>query len=121
MEIDFLHRNIFSIDWATVLFVLTFATIVVTRITFPNRFDDFVKMAFSNKYLSTYRDSNNMKSSFTISMFFVQMISLSLFVHYIISLAGFSDLHSFTFYARILSILIFFVLLKYFVEIIIAF
>ncbi|SEH82260.1 protein of unknown function [Paenimyroides aquimaris] len=120
MEIDFLHRNIFSIDWATVLFVLTFATIVVTRITFPNRFDDFVRLAVSNKYLSTYRDSNNMKSGFTISMFFVQMISLSLFVHYIVSLTGYSQLSDFTVYLRILSILMFFVLVKYFIEKIIA-
>ncbi len=120
MEIDFLDRNNFSIDWATVLFIITFATIVITRLTFPNRFDDFIKLGFSNKYLSTYRDSNNMKSSFTISMFFVQMVSLSLFVHYIISLIGYSDLHSFPFYIRILSILIFFVLVKYFVEKIIA-
>lgn len=120
MELYFLDRNNFSIDWATVLFVITFATIVVTRITFPNRFDDFIKLAFSNKYLSTYRDSNNMKSSFTIALFFVQMVSLSLFIHYIISLTGFSHLSSFPTYARILSILMFFVLVKYFIEKIIA-
>jgi len=120
MEIDFLDRNNFSLDWATVLFTITFAAIVITRITFPNRFEDFIKLAFSNKYLSTYRDSNNMKSGFTISMFFVQMVSLSLFVHYIISLTGFSNLNYFPTYLRILSILLFFVLVKYFVEKIIA-
>src|SRR5690606_9390181 len=120
MEIDFLHRNIFSIDWATVLFVLTFAAIVITRVTFPNRFDDFLRLAVSNKYLSTYRDSNNMKSGFTISMFFVQMISLSLFIHYIVSLTGYSQVSNFAAYLRILSILVFFVLVKYFLEKIIA-
>ena len=120
MEIEYLNRNNFSIDWATVLFILTLATIVINRITFPNRFEDFIKLAFSNKYLSTYRDSNNMKSSFTISMFFVQMISLSLFIHYIISATGITALNDFVSYARILSILMFFVLVKYFVEKIIA-
>src|SRR5690606_39672812 len=84
MEIDFLNRYNYSFDWATVLFVLTFATIVVTRLTFARRFEDFIKLAVSNKYLSTYRDTNNLKSGFTISMFFVQMVSLSLFVHYFI-------------------------------------
>ena len=120
MEIDFLNRNNFSIDWATILFVLTFATIVYTRITFRNRFDDFMRLAFSNKYLSTYRDTNNMKSGFTISLFFVQMVSLSLFIHYIISLTNLTSLDSFPTYLRILSILIFFVLVKYFIEKIIA-
>lgn len=120
MEIDFLNRYNYSFDWATVLFVLTFATIVVTRLTFARRFEDFIKLAVSNKYLSTYRDTNNLKSGFTISMFFVQMVSLSLFVHYIISLTGFTALHSFSTYLRILSILMFFVLVKYFLEKIIA-
>ena len=120
MEIDFLNRYNYSFDWATVLFVLTFATIVVTRLTFARRFEDFIKLAVSNKYLSTYRDTNNLKSGFTISMFFVQMVSLSLFVHYFISLTGFTALHSFSTYLRILSILMFFVLVKYFLEKIIA-
>ena len=120
MEIDFLNRYNYSFDWATVLFVLTFATIVVTRLTFARRFEDFIKLAVSNKYLSTNRDTNNLKSGFTISMFFVQMVSLSLFVHYFISLTGFTALHSFSTYLRILSILMFFVLVKYFLEKIIA-
>lgn len=120
MEIDFLNRNDFSVDWATLLFVVTFAAIVITRNAFPNRFEDFTKLAFSNKYLSTYRDTNNMKSTFNISMFFVQMVSISLFLHYIISLANFSELNSFRSYVRILSVLLFFVLVKYFIEKIIA-
>lgn len=120
MEIDFLNRNYLSVDWATIMFVITFATIVVTRITFPNQFAEFIRLGFSNKYLKIYRDTNNMKSGFTVSMFFVQMISLSLFIHYIISLAGHEELDSFRSYIRILAILIFFVLVKYFVEKIIA-
>ena len=120
MEIVFLNRYNYSLDWATILFVLTFAAIVVTRLTFARRFEDFIKLAVSNKYLSTYRDSNNLKSGFTISMFFVQMISLSLFLHYIISLTGAVTLNHFPTYLRILSILMFFVLVKYFLEKIIA-
>lgn len=120
MEIEFLQRNIISLDWVTALLVVTLATVVVNRLTFPNRFDDFIKLAFSNKYLSTYRDSNNMKSGFTISMFFVQMVALSLFIHYIISLSGYTNLGYFPAYLRVLSILLFFVLVKYFLEKIIA-
>lgn len=117
---QFLNRNPLSVDWATILFVLTFAAIVITRSTFPNRFGEFLRLATSNKYLSTYRDTNNMKSGFTVSLFFVQMVSLSLFVHYIISLLGYADLDSFRSYGRILSVLLFFVLVKYFLEKIIA-
>ena len=69
MEIDFLNRNNYSTDWATVLFVLTFATIVVTRLTFARRFEDFVRLAVSNKYLSTYRDTNNLKVVLPLACF----------------------------------------------------
>jgi len=120
MEIEFLHRNPLSADWATVLFVLTFAAIVITRNTFPVRFSEFLRLGISNKYLSVYRDTNNMKSGFTISMFFVQMVSLSMFVHYIISLFGHTELDSFRSYIRVISVLTFFVLVKYFLEKIVA-
>lgn len=120
MEIEFLHRNPLSADWATVLFVLTFAAIVITRNTFLVRFSEFLRLGISNKYLSVYRDTNNMKSGFTISMFFVQMVSLSMFVHYIISLFGHTELDSFRSYIRVISVLTFFVLVKYFLEKIVA-
>ena len=60
MEIDFLNRNYLTVDWATLIFVITFATIVITRITFPNQFAEFIRLGFSNKYLKIYRDTNNM-------------------------------------------------------------
>ena len=120
MEIEFIHRDPLSVDWATLLFVLTFAVIVVTRNAFPVRFSEFIRLGGSNKYLSVYRDANNMKSGFTISMFVVQMISLSFFVHYVLNLFGHSQLDSLISFVRILSILVFFVLIKYFIEKIIA-
>lgn len=120
MEIDFLHRNLSSLDWVTVLLVITFTAIVITKTTFPNQFNEFLKLGISNKYLSIYRDTNNMKSGFTITMFFVQMISFSLFIHYILSIASITQASSFRSYSRVLAVLMFFVLVKYFVEKIIA-
>ncbi len=120
MEVEFLHRDPLSVDWATILFVLTLAVIVVTRNTFPVRFAEFIRLGVSNKYLSVYRDANNMKSGFTISMFIVQMVSLSFFVHYVLSLFGHSQLDSLVSFVRVFSVLVFFVLIKYFIEKIIA-
>src|SRR5690554_5733741 len=116
MEVEFLHRDPLSVDWATILFVLTLAVIVVTRNTFPVRFAEFIRLGVSNKYLSVYRDANNMKSGFTISMFIVQMVSLSFFVHYVLSLFGHSQLDSLVSFVRVFSVLVFFVLIKYFIE-----
>jgi len=120
MEMEFLYRDPLSVDWATILFVLTLTVIVVTRNAFPVRFSEFIRLGISNKYLSVYRDANNIKSGFTISMFVVQMISLSFFVHYLLSLFGHSPLDSFIAFTRVFSVLVFFILIKYFIEKIIA-
>ncbi|HLW62598.1 MAG TPA: DUF4271 domain-containing protein [Flavobacterium sp.] len=117
---EFLYRDPLSVDWATMLFVLTLTVIVVTRNAFPVRFSEFIRLGISNKYLSVYRDANNIKSGFTISMFVVQMISLSFFVHYLLSLFGHSPLDSFIAFTRVFSVLVFFILIKYFIEKIIA-
>ena len=73
-------RILESRDWATVLFVLSFAIIAVTKSVFENRFADFANLIYSNKYIKVYKDSSNLKSTFTISLFLVQVISLAFFV-----------------------------------------
>ena len=44
-------RNLTNQDWAAILFILTLVLIAVTRSVFENRFADFIKLAFSNKYI----------------------------------------------------------------------
>lgn len=120
MELEILHREPLSVDWATLLFVATLGIIVITRNAFPVRFSEFLKLFFSNKYLSTYRDANNIKSGFTISLFVVQLVSLSILIHYGLAVLGFSDLDDVVSYVRASSVLLFFILIKYFIEQIIA-
>lgn len=120
MELEILHREPLTVDWATLLFVATLGIIVITRNAFPVRFFEFLKLFISNKYLSTYRDANNIKSGFTISLFVVQLVSLSVFIHYVLAVLGLSYLDDITSYARVFSVLLFFILIKYFLEQIIA-
>lgn len=63
-------RTIENNDWATLLFVLSFGTIAITKSIFENRFGDFANLIFSDKYIKVYRDSSHLKSGFTISLFF---------------------------------------------------
>ena len=67
-------------DWATLLFVLSFAIIAITKSVFENRFGDFANLIYSNKYIKVYKDSTNLKSGFTLALFFVQVISLAFFI-----------------------------------------
>ena len=107
-------------DWATVLFVLSFAIIAVTKSIFENRFGDFANLFFSDKYTKVYKDNSHLKSGFTISLFLVQVISLTFFIQ--ISLSYFSNVSKtdWVLYIQIFTFLIFFILSKYLIEKIIA-
>jgi hypothetical protein len=43
-------RIIESKDWATILFVLAFAIVAITKSVYENRFGDFMNLIFSDKY-----------------------------------------------------------------------
>ncbi|MFV8441084.1 DUF4271 domain-containing protein [Flavobacterium sp. LB2P44] len=109
-----------SKDWATALFVLSFAIIAITKSVFENRFGDFANLFFSNKYTNVYRDSSHLKSTFTVSLFFVQVISLAFFIQISLSYFGYASKTDWLLYIQIFTFLVFFILSKYLVEKIIA-
>jgi hypothetical protein len=116
-----LHLRVFeNKDWATILFVISFATIAITKSAFENRFTDFAKLIYSDKYTSVYKDSSNLKSSFTISLFFVQIISLAFFIQLSLSFFGYASKTDWILYIQIITLLIFFILSKFLIEKIIA-
>ena len=53
--IEFHPRIIENKDWATVLFMVSFGLIVLTRSLFENRFHDFIRIIISDKYLKIYK------------------------------------------------------------------
>ncbi len=113
-------RVIENKDWATFLFVLSFVVIATTKSAFENRFADFAKLIYSDKYITIYKDSSNLKSAFTISLFFVQIISLAFFIHLSLSFFGYASKSDWILYIQIITFLIFFILSKYLIEKIIA-
>lgn len=118
---NILHPRILeSKDWATVLFVLSFAIIALTKSVFENRFGDFANLLFSNKYNKVYRDSSHLKSGFTISLFFVQVISITFFIQISLSYFGYASKTDWILYIQIFTFLSFFILSKYLTEKIIA-
>lgn len=113
-------RILDSKDWATVLFVLSFAIIAVTKSVFENRFADFANLIYSNKYIKVYKDSTNLKSTFTLSLFLVQVISLAFFIQITLSYFGHASKTDWLLYIQIVTLLVFFILSKYLIEKIIA-
>ena len=118
---NILHARITETkDWATLLFVLSFASIAVTKSIFENRFADFARLVFSDKYTKIYRDSSHLRSGFTVSLFFVQVISFAFFIQLSLSYFGHASKTDWVLYIQIVTFLIFFILSKYLIEKIIA-
>lgn len=114
------HRDIGSKDWATILFVFSFALIALTRGVFENRFVDFAKLAYSDKYIKIYRDSGNLMNWFTIALFVVQLISFAFFIQLSLSFFNIIEKTDWIAYIQIITLLGIFVLSKYLIEKIIS-
>jgi hypothetical protein len=120
MDILYHERFVENKDWATILFVLCFALLAINRAVFENRFTEFIKIAISDKYLKIYKDSGNLTSAFTISMFFVQLISFSFLIQITLSVYNVTSKTNWISFIQIITLLGVFVLSKYLVEKIIA-
>ena len=107
-------------DWATFLFLLSFIIIAFTKSIFENRFNDFINLVFSDKYIKVYRDSSHLKSGFTISLFLVQVVSLAFFIQLSLHIFGYASKTDWILYIQITTFLIFFILSKFLIEKIIA-
>lgn len=120
MDLVLNERITESKDWATVLFILCFALIAINRAVFEVRFNEFVRIAISDKYLKIYKDSGNMQSWFTISMFVVQLISFAFFIQLTLSVFGITTKTNWISFIQITTLLGVFILSKYLIEKIIA-
>ncbi len=116
-----LHERIIeNNDWATLLFVFCLALIVITKTAFENRFSDFINLLVSDKYIKIYKDSSNLMSWFTVILFFVQIISISFFIRYLLLFFEFVKDADWVVFIQIFTFLTFFILSKFLIEKIIA-
>jgi hypothetical protein len=113
-------RNIANQDWAAILFVVALILVAVTRSVFENRFAEFVKLGFSNKYIKIYRDSSNLMSWFNVSLFIVNLISFAFFIQLVLSSLGHAEKSDWILFIRIITLLGVFIVSKYLMEKIIA-
>ncbi|MBW1658113.1 DUF4271 domain-containing protein [Flavobacterium quisquiliarum] len=119
--IEQLHPRILeNKDWATLLFVLTFAVVAMTKSAYETRFSEFSKLIFSDKYAKIYRDNSHMKSSFTVGLFFVQIISYAFFILLTMNIFEHASKTDWILFIQIATFLLYFILGKYLIEKIVA-
>jgi hypothetical protein len=118
---NILHpRIVENKDWATALFIFAFVLIAIAKSMFENRFNEFSRLIISDKYIKVYRDSSQMSSWFTVSLFLVQLISLSFFIQLALHTFGIVSKTDWLIYIQIITFLTFYILSKYLIELIIA-
>ncbi|MFH6997537.1 DUF4271 domain-containing protein [Flavobacterium sp. FlaQc-57] len=119
--IEQLHPRILeNKDWATLLFVLTFAVVAMTKSAYETRFSEFSKLIFSDKYAKIYRDNNHLKSSFTVGLFFVQIVSYAFFIQLTMHIFGYASKTDWVLFIQIATFLLYFILGKFLIEKIVA-
>lgn len=114
------ERIIEQKDWATVLFVVSFAVIAATRSTFYSRFADFARLIISDKYNKIYKDSTQLFSWFSIALMFVLFISLSFFILLVLDHLGLASKYNWITYIQLITLCGVFILSKFLIEKIIA-
>ena len=107
-------------DWATYLFILSFALIAITRTAFEGRFSEFLRILVSDKYIKVYKDTSHLMSGFTILMFIVQVVSFSFFIQILLYYFGYISKTDWVTFLRIFTFFGVFVLSKFLIEKIIA-
>jgi hypothetical protein len=116
-----LHERIIEQkDWAFVLFLLALGMIGVVRNNFENRFSDFMRLFFSDKYAKIYKDGSLIMSWFTVILFVVQLIIFSFFIQLSFNFYGFVSKTNWVVFVQIFTFLTIFVLSKFTIEKIIA-
>lgn len=113
-------RIIENEDWATVLFIVSFGLIVLTRNLFENRFHDFIRLIVSDKYLKIYKESSQLMSGFNIFLFATNLISLSFFIQIIFHHLGYGAKTDWVLFVQLFTFLTVFILSKFLIEKIIA-
>ena len=110
------ERILVNKDWATVLFMLAIAVIALNKTIFTIRFNEFIKLGYSDKYNKVYKDTNNLLSWFTISMFVIQLISFSFFILLMLSYFNYTKIDNYITYIQIVTFLFVFILSKFLIE-----
>jgi len=114
------YRLIENKDWATILFLLCVGIIAVNKTISSAKFNEFIRLAYSYKYTKIYKDSSNLRSGFTVSMFFLQLFSFSFFTLLVLHQFEKTEKTNFIVYIQIFTFITVFILSKFLIEKIIA-
>lgn len=107
-------------DWAVYFFTLAFLFLVMSKAYFPVKFYDYIRLVFNDKYWRIYKDSPSTQSGFHLLLFVTQTISFTFLIQLFLHSVGWGSIYDISLFLRILIVLVFIILSKYFIEKIVA-
>jgi hypothetical protein len=113
-------RIIENKDWATLVFLFAIAFIVIAKGAFESRFNDFIRLIVSDKYIKIYRESSHLISGFNVLLVAVNLITLSFFIQLVICHLHYGEKTDWILFIRIFTLLSVFIFSKFLIEKIIA-
>jgi hypothetical protein len=113
-------RIIENKDWATLVFLFALAFIVIAKGAFESRFNDFIRLIVSDKYIKIYRESSHLMSGFNVLLVAVNLISLSFFIQLVFYHLDYGEKTDWVLFIRIFTLLSVFIFSKFLIEKIIA-
>ncbi|WP_317039038.1 DUF4271 domain-containing protein [Salegentibacter mishustinae] len=76
--LEAVERHINSLDWITLTLMGAFLLLAIVKTAYPQRFEDFLSLLTSNKFMMFRGKKNKAFHPFNILLFFVHLISFSL-------------------------------------------
>ena len=107
-------------DWATLCFVLSLSLVTGSKYIASARFNDFLSILFTDKYISVYKDKGHLYSWFSLMLFVTQLLSYAFFIFLLLIYFGWVSSTQWIAFVQILNFLVFFSVSKYLIDKIIA-
>ncbi len=112
-------RNIDSIDWITIVIIISLLLMVAAKSVFYTRFLNFIILPFNNKYIFMYNKKEKLMNWFHVFFTVFQVINFSLFIFLAIKILigpkGGSTMDPYL-YPVIMRFLVLFLVLKVFLQ-----
>lgn len=121
MRLEAIERHVVPQDWITLLLLLVLVVLVATKYTFPQRFNHFVMLFATDKYLLLKGKDPKIFHPFNLLFFTVNIITVALFIFIFYNgISGDQPDRPKVLYLRIATAYATFVLLKFTIEKILA-
>jgi hypothetical protein len=102
--------------WVPYVVLMGILLLALARNVFEARFFEFLRMAFSDKYIKVYRDPSYLLTSYSIFLFIVQLCSFSMLIMLLLDHLGITERTNLRYFIRVFVMLFSGILIKFLLD-----